>query len=70
MFLRQIFLKCLNIYTHTHNRTKYKRTGRFCTFSWSVHLFMNLVMDMLPVLFLFLEAEEVEEVCGVVGEFP
>lgn len=32
---------------------------------------MNLVMDMLPVLFLLLEDEGVvEEVWGVVGEFP
>lgn len=58
------------LFEHPRNRIKYKRAARFCTFSWSVHLFMNLVMDMLPVLFLFLEAEVVEEVCGVVGEFP
>lgn len=32
---------------------------------------MNLVIDMLPVLFLLLEDEdEAEEVWGVVGEFP
>lgn len=32
---------------------------------------MNLVMDMLPVLFLLLEDEGVvEEDWGVVGEFP
>lgn len=32
---------------------------------------MNLVMDMLPVLFLLFDAEEeVEEFWGVVGEFP
>lgn len=41
------------------------------TCSGSVHFFMNLVIDMLPVLFLLLEDEdEAEEVWGVVGEFP
>lgn len=44
---------------------------RFSTCPGSVHLFMNLVIDMLPVLFLLLEDEDVvEEVWGVVGEFP
>lgn len=33
----------------------------FPTFSGSAHLFMNLVIDMLPVLFLLLEDEEVVE---------
>lgn len=44
----------------------------------SVNFFMNLVMDMLPVLFLLLELDGVveeevlvvEEGCGVPGEFP
>jgi len=31
---------------------------------------MNLVIDMLPVLFLLEDDDVAEEVCGVVGEFP
>lgn len=34
---------------------------------------MNLVIDMLPVLFLLLDDDDddvVEEVWGIVGEFP
>lgn len=40
------------------------------TCSLSLYRFMNLVMDMLPVLFLLEAADVAEGVCGVEGELP